>query len=238
MFKRRNPKTYVQMATEMVYPRGGWRRAGTYVVHRLRRLPDQPQKIGRGTAAGMFVSFTPFFGFHFLSAAAVAWIIRGNILAALLGTFLGNPLTTPFIALTSVTLGRWMLGVEGALSPGGIFRAFARASEDLTHNITSIFTSQEAHWDGLYLFFHDIFLPYLVGGLIPGLIASVIVYYVTVPVIRAYHRRRAKLMAARIAKLRDEGALRTRAVPVEPAPLEGIATSDQDPPEETAPKKD
>ncbi|WP_330448804.1 DUF2062 domain-containing protein [Paracoccus marcusii] len=49
------------------------------------------------------VNFTPLFGFHFLSAAAVAWIIRGNVLAALLATFVGNPVTLPFIALMSVS---------------------------------------------------------------------------------------------------------------------------------------
>ena len=117
MFKRRKPRSYSQLATEMIYPRGGWRRASQYVMHRIRRLPDQPQRIARGFAAGLFVSFTPFFGFHFMMAALVAWIIRGNIVAALLGTFVGNPLTFPFIAVLSVTLGRRMLDVEGTLQP-------------------------------------------------------------------------------------------------------------------------
>lgn len=217
MFKRRNPKSYARLATEVFYPPGGWRRAGTYVVHRLRRLPDQPQKIGRGVAAGTFVSFTPLFGFHFLLAVLVALLIRGNVLAALLGTFLGNPLTTPFIALGSVSLGRWMLGVDGGLSPRGIFNAFTRAGEDLTHNLLAVFSAQTSHWDGLGAFFRQIFMPYLVGGLIPGLIAGIAVYYITVPIIRAYHRHRAKVMAARIEKLRGDGPLRMRAGPAREA---------------------
>ena len=48
MFKRRKPRSYSQLATEMIYPRGGWRRASQYVMHRIRRLPDQPQRIARG----------------------------------------------------------------------------------------------------------------------------------------------------------------------------------------------
>lgn len=208
MFKRRKPRSYGQIASEMIYPRGGWRRAGAYVVHRLRRLPDQPHRIGRGAAAGVLASFTPFFGFHFLSAAGIAWIVRGNILAALLATFVGNPLTFPFIAMLAVSLGRKILGLSGRLTPQLIFGEFASASAELWHNIRSIFGVGTAHWDQLLDFFHHVYLPYIVGGLIPGLIAAIITHYLTVPVIRAYHRRRHKKMAARIARLRLQDSTR------------------------------
>ena len=65
VFKRRTPKTFGRAFIETFYPRGGWGRAVRYVVHRLRRLPDPAYKISRGIAAGVFTSFTPFFGFHF-----------------------------------------------------------------------------------------------------------------------------------------------------------------------------
>ena len=189
------------MASEMIYPRGGWRRAGTYVWHRLRRLPDQPHRIGRGVAAGVFVSFTPLFGLHFLSAAAVAWIIGGNILAALLATFVGNPVTFPFIAVLAVSLGRQLLGAGGDLSPQLIFSEFASASTELWQNIRSIFGPGVAHWGQLAEFLRQIYWPYMIGGIILGLIASIAAHYLTVPVIRAYHRRREKKMAERIARV-------------------------------------
>ena len=87
VFKRRTPRTYLQMLAEAFWPRGGWTRAFHYVKHRIRRLPDNPHRIARGVGAGVFVSFTPLFGLHFISAVASAWIVRGNMLAALLGTF-------------------------------------------------------------------------------------------------------------------------------------------------------
>ncbi len=204
MFKRRKPRSYGQIATEFVWPRGGWRRAATYVAHRVRRLPDMPHKIGRGVGAGIFISFTPFFGFHFMGAALIAWIIRGNIVASLLGTFVGNPLTTPFIAALSVGLGREILGIPGGLNPHRIFGEFSRAGGELWNNVLSLVTDRVAHWDSLAGFYDEIFLPYLVGGLIPGLIAALIGHYMTVPVIRAHHRRREKKMAARIAKLKAQ----------------------------------
>ena len=211
MFKRRKPRSYSQLATQMIYPRGGWRRASQYVMHRIRRLPDQPQRIARGFAAGIFVSYTPLFGFHFMTAALVAWAIRGNIVAALLGTFVGNPLTFPFIAVLSISLGRWILGVEGKLLPHRIFEEFARASRELWNNLLAPFSDSTVHWQNFDYFWHNYFLPYVVGGIGPGLIASVIGYYLTLPVIRAYHKRRARKMAARIA--RAQGAPSAAAEP-------------------------
>ncbi|WP_245999124.1 DUF2062 domain-containing protein [Paracoccus methylarcula] len=188
MFKRRKPRSYGQMASDMFYPRGGWRRAGTYVLHRLRRLPDHPHRIGRGVAAGVFVSFTPLFGLHFASAAAIAWLIGGNILAALLATFIGNPLTFPFIAVLSVSLGRQILGLGGHLSPQLIFGEFAQASAELWHNIRSLFGPAEVHWQYLGNFLYQVYWPYVVGGVLIGLAVSIAAHYLTVPVIRAYHR--------------------------------------------------
>ena len=43
------------------------------------------------------VSFSPFIGFHFLLAILFAYLLRGNLIAALIGTFVGNPFTFPFI---------------------------------------------------------------------------------------------------------------------------------------------
>ncbi len=215
MFKRK-PRSYSQLATELVYPRGGWKRAAQYVVYRVRRLPDQPHRIGRGFGAGVFISFTPFFGAHFLGAAAVAWLIGGNILAALLGTFLGNPLTTPLIAVTSVGLGRWMLGVQGSMSPGVILHEFTAAGGQMWQNILAIFTSASTQWDAMGMFYANIFLPYLVGGLIPGVLAGVLANYLTVPVIHAYHKRRAQKMEKRIAQMRELATRRQVAAPPPP----------------------
>ena len=196
MFKRK-PRSYSQMASDIVYPRGGWARAVQYTLYRLRRLPDQPHRIGRGVAAGVFISFTPLFGIHLLGAMAIAWAIRGNILAAVIGSLVGNPVTIPLIAVMSMRLGRWMLGVEGSMSPAAIFEAFSQATRQLTHNILSIFDERVAHWDRLAHFFDTIFLPYLVGGLGPGLLAAVAFHYMTVPLVRTYHARRVARLAKR-----------------------------------------
>jgi hypothetical protein len=75
-----------QALVDVLWPKGGWTRAATYVKHRLNRLPDSPHRIARGIMAGVFTVFTPFYGLHFFMAAGFALLLRGNVVAALLGT--------------------------------------------------------------------------------------------------------------------------------------------------------
>ena len=203
VFKRRNPRSYLQMVTEAFWPRGGWTRAFHYVKHRIRRLPDDPHRIARGVGAGVFVSFTPLFGFHFITAILTAKAVRGNMLAALLGTFFGNPITFPIIAFSSMKLGKWVLGTRFDESQHESLGArFVGAAQDLKHNLYAIFTPETAHWGNLSYFYHDIFLPYLIGGLVPGIIAGVIAYYLSAPVIAAYQKHRRKKLKERFEKLK------------------------------------
>lgn len=201
MFKRRNPRSYSEIATGLFYPRGGWTRASRYIAHRLRRLPDPAHKIARGIACGIFVCFTPLYGLHFLLSAGLAWVIRGNILAALLATFFGNPLTFPVIATISVELGAWLLGRPAVPLPQ-IVSAFSYASVELWSNVAAIFTSDTMKWARLDVFFRNVFWPYLVGGLLPGAVGAVIAYYISHPFIHAYQRARMTRLQRKIARLR------------------------------------
>ena len=167
VFRRRNRRTPLEWMREFVYPTGGFRRAAQYVTHRLRRLPDKPHRIARGVFAGVFVSFTPLFGFHFLLAAGLAWLMRGNLIAALLGTFVGNPITTPIIALSAVETGHWLLGIDVPLSFLSIVAAFSNASAELWDNFTAMFTDAPTHWGSLWAFMHTYLLA-LSGGRYPA----------------------------------------------------------------------
>ncbi|PJI92935.1 hypothetical protein BC777_1802 [Yoonia maricola] len=205
VFKRRDRRAIWQIVLDFFYPRGGWTRAFEYVKHRVRRLPDTPQKISRGIWAGVFICFTPLFGLHFVFGAIIARLLRGNIFAALMATFFGNPLTFPPIGYLSISLGSWMLG----LPPGGndrLGQKFANASYDLWNNIIAIFTPDRIRWHGLRVFYDDVFFPYLVGGIIPGLITATLAYYLSVPVISAYQTRRKKALLAKLDQLKKKAS--------------------------------
>lgn len=204
----------------MVYPQGGFRRATQYVLHRMRRLPDQPHRIARGVFAGSLVGFLPLPGMQFVAAWAASRAVNGNLLAALLATFNTNPITTPFFAVLAMSFGHWIMGIEKPLTGAYIGRAFANAGEDLWFNFLAVFGPEHARWDGLLQFWNEIYLPYFIGALIPGLVLSAIFYYLTIPLVHAYqkardakakerHDRRKTLretLAAAAAKLKRDAA--------------------------------
>ncbi|CUH39217.1 hypothetical protein JSE7799_01940 [Jannaschia seosinensis] len=212
MFKRRDPLSVRQSVWRALWPHGGWGRAALYVKHRLRRLPDTPRKISRGIMVGVFTTFTPFYGLHFFVAAALAVIVRGNVMAALLGTFFGNPLTYVPIAVVSLNLGHFMLGTEmrGEVDEN-IFGKFFRAGEALFWNSWSAMTGAPVNWTATQIFWNDVFLPYLIGGLVPGVFTGIAAYTICLPLIEAYQRRRRGKLKVKLDEIRRKAAERASA---------------------------
>lgn len=80
-----------------------------YFMGRLRSLNGEPSSIAAGVAWGVAVTFTPFVGLHALMAMSIAWISGASVLAAAVGTVVGNPWTFPFIWLAVYYTGRWLM---------------------------------------------------------------------------------------------------------------------------------
>lgn len=217
VFKRRNKRSWVKATRDFIYPKGGFRRAAQYVLHRMRRLPDAPHRIARGVFAGVLITFTPLFGFHFFGAALIAWAMRGNILAALLATFVGNPITTPIIALSSLRMGHWLLGIDAPLSFLSVVASFTGAGAEIWENLVAVFTADPTQWSSLGYFWDKIFVPYLVGGLLIGTVVSLGFYYATIPVLNTYQKLRAGKLRERVEKRRlakaDRAAAEAAALP-------------------------
>ncbi|MEM9639184.1 MAG: DUF2062 domain-containing protein [Pseudomonadota bacterium] len=207
VFKRRDPKSWPRAVAEFLWPRGGWARAFHYVKHRMRRLPDSPERIARGIWAGVFAAFTPFYGFHFFIAAGLAFVMRGNVLASLMGTFFGNPLTYVPIGVTALSTGHWLLGdhIDERMHRSFVGK-FADAAADLKDNFLAIFTDATADWTRLSVFYDEIFFPYLVGGILPGIFFGTLCYYLAVPVIRVYQKRRKGMIKAKLDALKAKAA--------------------------------
>ena len=203
VFKRRKERSFLQSTAEFFYPKSGWKRAFEYVKHRIKRLPDTPHKIALGIACGTFVTFTPFFGLHFFLAAGLAYLLRGNVLSALLGTFFGNPITFPFIAPVSYRLGLWILGAGGDANVWEIVKhGVVETWGTIWANTKSLFGYEPSPWEGVYAMFYDVFLPYLVGGLAPGLFCALVIYLASKPMIVAYQKRRRGLLISKFQELR------------------------------------
>ncbi|MGV1015348.1 MAG: DUF2062 domain-containing protein, partial [Methyloceanibacter sp.] len=126
LFKRRETEGFFGKLRVHLWPRRSWNRSSRYVVHRLRRLKATPHAIALGFAVGVFWAVTPFFGVHLALAVTLAWFMGASIVAAILGTFAGNPLTYPLFWYSTYELGTLMLGGESEHHPidlsAGVFQ--------------------------------------------------------------------------------------------------------------------
>ena len=212
VFKRRDRRSIISILMRFFWPKGGWKRAFHYVNFRLRRLPDSSQKISRGIWAGLFTTFTPFYGLHFLTAAIAARLLKGNILAALLATFFGNPLTYVPIGVISLQTGHFFLGTD-YIPPGdvgkSIFAKFLDAGADLQQNIFALVKGVKTDWSRLEVFYQEVFFPYMIGGIIPGLIIASVGYYLSEPIIRAYQNRRKGFLLKKLRALKSRSSDKT-----------------------------
>ena len=170
-----------------VWPRRSWSRSMRYFKKRVMRLSASPHAIAAGVAAGIFASFTPFVGFHFFLSFVVAFLIAVNMLAAALGTAVGNPLTFPFIWAASFEVGRKVLG-----SPGHLPASEHLAQADMSAGLLS--QSFDKIW--------PVIVPMVVGGAVLGLITGLIGYVVTRYAVGAYQRARRNRFQQRSQALR------------------------------------
>lgn len=81
-------------------------------VLRFIRLHGTPEEIAKGFALGIFIGMTPTFGVQMPIAFCAAWIFRENKLAALLGVWITNPISAPFIYAAEYEFGRLLLGMD------------------------------------------------------------------------------------------------------------------------------
>lgn len=179
LFKRRQPESPWQRLRIAFWPRASWRRSARYVVKRILRLRATPHAIAIGVAAGVFAAFNPFLGVHTLIAVALAWALSGNMIAAAISTWFGNPATYPFIWAGTWKLGNLILGVGAHDQPPPV-----------VHDGMSLARIGEL-W-------RPLIEPMLVGSLPVGIVAALAAYWLARPAASAFaHRRDARLAEAR-----------------------------------------
>ena len=75
------------------------------IKNKLIRIKDFPESVAIGLAWGASISVTPLLGLHLIICYAGTWLMRGNMIAATVGTIIGNPWTFPFFFYLDYKIG-------------------------------------------------------------------------------------------------------------------------------------
>jgi uncharacterized protein (DUF2062 family) len=83
-----------------------------YYYLKLIRLKGQPKDLALGMALGVLAGSMPILPLQTWLALTLAFIFRASKIAAMLGTWISNPLNWYFLYLFSYKIGAWILGLE------------------------------------------------------------------------------------------------------------------------------
>jgi len=140
---------------------------------KLIKISDTPHSISLGFAIGVFSAFTPLIGFHIAIAIFFSWLVNANYLSSVIGTFIGTPITYPFMWISSILIGSIFLSVDGL-------------DNELFENIS--FYS----WD-FFLLIKPFIWPFIIGSTFLGLISSFLSYFLVKKLVILYRKRKLKV---------------------------------------------
>lgn len=146
----------------------GTKRLTRYWYLRLMRQKSSPRRLAAACALGMFIGAMPIMPFQSVAVIALAFLFRVNKLAAWLATCYSNAATMVPFYYFLFQVGKTVMPFDNV--------AFDPSLLEMTQLL-------DAGWRVLAVMF--------AGGLLFGIPATIITYFLTLFVIRRYRRRRA-----------------------------------------------
>lgn len=146
-------------------------------LNRLIHLGESPERTAFAFAVGVFIAFTPTFGFHYVTALLIFWLLRLNLPALLMGTTVNNPLTIAPIYSFCLWIGLLLIGGTEPRKP----------------------IDWELSWS-LLAQLKPLLAPLLVGTLVVGTITAVCSYWLVYRWLRFRMARRRQLAEQRAMK--------------------------------------
>ena len=148
--------------------------------YKIMRIDDPPYKIARGVAIGVFMGIFPTFGLGIVFAIAAAYILKANRAAAVLGSFIMNPLTTPFFWAISSAVGAVILWEDKEVVMASI----------KNHNLLN-----GMGWA---------FLVYLVGSFVVSIVFAALSYFITKKWVVEHRKKKTMRMLAKRDNIIDK----------------------------------
>lgn len=225
LFRRREKPGFKERLRIAVWPRRSWRRSVGYHWKRILRLGESPHAVAAGVAAGVAMATTPFLGLHMVLSVALALLLGGNALAALIATNFGNPFTYPLIWSITFKVGEWL--APGTVRPHLLPPHFHLGRDPFNALMTS--GAFDHPWSTLW----PLIEPMIVGSLPVAIVIGLVTYVLTRIGVGSYRRRRT-------ARLRARARANAVALPVGAAVLSAaaLAAGAAAPPNPTVPEEE
>ncbi|MDP6219624.1 MAG: DUF2062 domain-containing protein [Alphaproteobacteria bacterium] len=189
MFKRRKARSTGEQIRSVVWPDRGFARLFSYIFQRVRRMPGSPTSIAVGAAWGVAVSFTPFIGLHLFVGLAMTYMTRGNMLACLFCTIIGNPWTFPLFFYLDYALGTFILQFFGSVT--------IQAGNTLAEFI-SLFLAAPTALIG------EVFKQIIVGAIVLGSMAWFMMFGIVYWAVSGWRKSRSLRLATVRERLQNE----------------------------------
>ena len=136
-------------------------------IKHILTLDNHPGHIAAGFAVGVFISFTPFFGFHTAIAIVAAFLFRLNKLTCITGSWVNTPMTVAPVLVVSYKLGRFLLGY----SPG------------------ELYIKKELSWQYALKLLDKHGASLLLGTSIIGSVAAILAYFICYSLVVRFRRK-------------------------------------------------
>ena len=136
-------------------------------LSQVLHLQDSPHRISVAFAVGVFIAFSPTYGFHTLSVIFCAWAFRLNFPALMLGNLINNPWTTVPILGATMWIGFLILGMPD----------------------TPSFSWDDLSTETFYEVIVPYLLPFILGACTLSLLGSLIAYPLGRILISQYRKR-------------------------------------------------
>lgn len=156
-------------------------RSSRYAYLRIVRIKAPAESIALGLALGVFAGALPVLSLQMAIAVSLAFVFRGNILAAALGTWWSNPFNWAIVFPLLYMLGKVFVPVD-----------VPHLSMHELINLPFLELVQRG-WKWL--------LITTLGGVIAGVPLAMASYFVTLRAVRVYHDRRARRRLERQRKI-------------------------------------
>ena len=198
LFSSRYKKNFINKSIKYLWPRAGWKRALKYLSLRVKRLPGSPHSIALGFSLGTAAAMTPFYGAHFLFGIFFAWLLGGSIAASILGNFIGNPWTFPFICLINFKMGSFLVSSHSSGLVG--IESITTELSILGQIISSTFI--EGNFDTSLDAITDLeLIPLILLGSFPvSVLAGLLSYSLAKNVITNYQIKRKNIIQSKLRK--------------------------------------